>query len=166
MNGDKKIENLYQKFLEKIKKLDKKSLLKEMLRISEIDKDKFSDLSFCILLIFWTELILKKVLNGLLLNAMKPEKRYPELINLILDETTFISKIKITEFIISGNPQYKRDYRDFFSFCKTLNEVRNQIFHAKLNNITYKGLSISKLSTQKAMLKDLIKARLKMGVNL
>jgi len=132
--------------------------------MSKISKDKFFDLSFCILLIFWTESILKEVLKEVLIDAMRPEKKYPALINLILDETTFISKIKITEFIINANPKYKKGYKDFFSFCKALNDTRNQIFHVKLENITYKSLPISEISTQRKMLEDLIKSRLKMGI--
>ncbi len=158
------IEKLYQNFLKKIDTLDKDGLFKEVQRISGLQEEKYKDLSFCILLIFWTELALKKVLEQLLLDAFRPEKRYPELVNLIFNETTFISKIKITEFIINPNPKYKKDYKDFFSFCKALNETRNQVFHVKLENITYKGLPISEISTQRKMLEDLIKARLKMGI--
>jgi hypothetical protein len=146
--------------------LDKDGLLKEIQRISQISEEKFKDLSFCILLIFWVELTLKKLLTTLLLDAFKSEKRYSELINLIFNETTFISKIKITEFIINANPKYKESHKDFFSFCKALNETRNQIFHVKLENITYKNLPISDINTQKEMLKDLIRARLKMGIKL
>jgi len=161
---DPKIEKLYKNFLAKINASDKKVLFEEIQKISGISEEKYKNFSFCILLIFWVESTLKKLLTTLLLNAFRPEKQYPELINLIFNETTFISKIKIIEFIINANPKYKETHKDFFSFCKALNETRNQIFHNKLDDATYKNLSISDIKTQRKMLKDLIEARLKMNI--
>lgn len=158
------LKESYKNFSNRIDSLDKEGLLKEIHRISNIKEEKYADISFCILLIFWTETILKELLSTLLLDSFRPEKRYPELVNLIFDETTFCGKIKITKFIINASPRYKEGYKSFFSFCETLNQTRNQIFHSKLNSITYGKLSIYKIKTQRKMLRDLISARLKMNI--
>lgn len=163
---EQKIEASYQEIYKKIENWGTDEMIKKVQEMSGINDKEYKDFSFCILLIFWTESTLKKVLEELLLNSQKPEKQYPELINLIFNETAFSSKIKITEFIINVNPKYKEEYKDFFSYCRELNQVRNQIFHTKLESIKYRGSLISDIKTQRRMLTDLIQARLKMGVNL
>jgi O-succinylbenzoate synthase len=161
---DAQKEKLYEEFLSKIKKANKDRLFQEIKRMSVIEEEKYKDFSFAILLIFWTESMLKGILSNLLLEALRPDKKYPDLINLIFDETTFISKIKITEFVINVKPDYKENFKDFFSFCRSLNDTRNQIFHAKLENITYRNSNISDINTQKKTIEDLINARIKMNI--
>jgi|YelNatPaOPRAMG01_1025707.scaffolds.fasta_scaffold31223_3 hypothetical protein len=163
---EKDIEKIYQDFLNKIEYSDKNGLMEEtekLLVISGLDNEKQKDILFCIYWIFFMEISLKEILKELLLDALKLDMKHPQLINLIFEETTFISKIKITEFIINFNPQYKKDYAEFFSFCRALNDTRNQIFHVKLENIKYKDLPISDINTQRKIIRDFINARFKMG---
>jgi len=159
-------EVLYKKLKEDIKKYDTDRLLEKIKGMLNISNKEYENISFCILLIFWLETVLKEVLKNLILKSQKIEEKYPEFIDIIFNETTFSSKITIIEFIINKNRNLKEKFKDFFAYCRTLNSLRNQIFHTKLNDINYKGLPISGVETQRKMFIDLIEARLKMGMKL
>lgn len=156
-------EKQYKELYEEIKNWKTDDLINRVQKMLRINDEDFKIISFCILLIFWTELMLKNNLTDTILNSQEIKKRYPELINLIFDETTFRTKIKIMKFVINKGRR-KKEFKDFFSFCQALNNLRNKIFHVKLDKIQYKGLAISDINTQRKMLHDLIDARLKMKI--
>jgi len=158
-------EELYKELRETVKNWTTDQLTKKVQGMLKVTDEEYKNISFCILLIFWVETILKEVLKELVLKYQKSEKQYPEFIDAIFNETTFGSKITIVEFIINQSEKFKKTYKDFFSYCRALNGLRNQIFHTKLKDIKYNGLSISEIKTQRKMFIDLIESRMKMGIN-
>lgn len=156
---EEKVIKIYRDILEKIDKSERDDLTKLVKSWSKVSKD----MVFCFYLIVCIESILKKVLEDLLLNSQKLEKKYPEFVESIFDETTFNSKINIMEKMFKKSKRYK-DFKSFFSYCREINNLRNKIFHNKVKDIRYQGLLISDITTKRKMLKDLIKARIKMNI--
>lgn len=160
---EKEKEKAYNELFKKINKLEENKLIKIVKGYSNITGQKNKDMLFSVYLIVWIESVLKKVLEETLLDSQKLELKHPKLVSLIFEETTFTAKINIMEGIFRGSKRYK-DFKKLFSYCREINNVRNQIFHIKLENLTYKGKSISNTETKRKMLKDLIKARMKMDI--
>ncbi len=156
------IDNLCQK----IDGLNENELIDFVKRLCGIDTSKEKDILFCTFLWLSTELILKESMANTLSNGLVGHKDSKRFSDIIFEETTFSEKITMFRkwFKDSENKDLSQNFKNFLDYCSALNDTRNQIFHIKIDNITYNGLSVSKLSTKQQMIKDMLEGRKKMNI--
>lgn len=123
-----------------------------------LDEKDFDAIIFLTLFIFQTENGLNNTLVNLFKKGFDKEQTIHsqlnnEIIVDIIDELTFSSKLNIYEKIVGKYPCYD-DLKKGVSFFRELNNIRNKLFHCKLNKITYKGKKITDGTTRFKMMGD------------
>jgi hypothetical protein len=147
-----------KKLLELIDTLDTDSLIKyykeKRLQLTE---EEYKAIIVCTLLIFEIELMLKKIaVDGITKPLPLKFKNIKFYEFLFTDKLTFKDKIDVIEWVITKGKTQKTKWKEFLKYCRDINQLRNKLFHVKLDQLKYKGNSILELRTQRQMLKDFI----------
>jgi hypothetical protein len=140
-------------------------LIENLIKMNEVNgnlsRSEVDTFIFCFLLILYLEKIIEKSLCEALLDALKSEAKDPELVNLLIKERYFGEKIEIFERTIEGSTLWERS-KDFISICKNVNyDIRNNLFHFKLNELKYRNSNVSNTEIQNKIITDLISAEAK-----
>lgn len=144
-------------------------LVENLKAINEISgnftKGEVDTFVFCFLLISYLEKVVQKTLQEAILDSQKDELKYPELIDILLKEKTFMQKLDVFEFLVKGSDAWEED-KDFITLCRSVNNgIRNNLFHFKLNELEYRGMDISKVENQNKIIEELLLAEAKIKNN-
>jgi hypothetical protein len=122
--------------------------------------DQISEVSFIFWLVYYAERKIKEqILNPLIQNITSNEYKgrvedVAEIVGWLLDDSTFLTKINTLEKIMSASI-YKDSLRDYFSYCKQLNQMRNLISHNKIDLLVYKESPVRERKVKEQMLIEL-----------
>lgn len=148
-------EKIYDEFVKKILDNFRTSL-------GLLDDSKYNTIIFLSLLILNSERMLSNVLIMLFKRGFSSSSNIfadlgNEMIEKLIYELTFTSKIKIYEEIVGKHKCYS-DLKKGASFFRELNNIRNCLFHCKLKEIRYKNKDVNKGQTKHLMIEDLLDA--------
>ena len=81
----------------------------------------------------------------------------PDIFDLIYNKLTLTNKLDIFEVAFSKDQSLKKKYAPFVSFVRKLNsEIRNNMFHCKLDQLSYNGeILLRNIKSQRGLVKDM-----------
>ncbi len=120
--------------------------------------DQISEVTFIFWLVYYVERQIKEFIPEGICNYIKGSgfsgdiKPIKDAFDCCLTELTLLSKIKVLELVVKNT---SLDMSKHIKYCKTLNQIRNQISHNKIDDLKYKNKSIKLRETKELMLDDL-----------
>ncbi len=81
----------------------------------------------------------------------------PDLFHLIFKRLDFTGKIEVFQKSFEYNAALLEKYKPLISLCRTVNqEIRNKMFHNKINEAQYKGGLLTELETRRKLTRDFV----------
>lgn len=122
----------------------------------KLNKEEYDGVIFCTVITFYIESLVQDLVEVAFKKILsKDNNTLIEFFNHVISESSLAGKIKCAIWL-DKKFGVEKVYKEFFSFCSEVNEIRNQLFHLKFKNLTYRGMPIFKIEAQRKMFKDLL----------